>query len=302
MKGGTMKALLIKPAKKRLYPRLTDVYAYEWNGNENAFAHPLNWPPPFLISDRRLEYTPTRGRILVVMDMPRAAVPNFPSEYACDVFSGPEALEALKQKEYDVVVLFYSKLVRNVLEVVKALKVLCPHVPVMVLAGEASGELVVEAFRCGAEDCLVGNVGEDLLRERVVKLLEVGRNYSDVPHAGVRKAVELIHREYRRKLSLDEMAEVACMSRRHFSRTFRKVMGVCPWEYLNKVRIDRAKCMLRQGRPIAEVALEVGFQSISHFYEIFKKFEGISPGAYCGGKGCPNDDKTARIRHLPEEI
>jgi len=276
-----MKALLMKPVKKKLYPRLTDVYAYEWNGKDNAFAHPpLNWPSPFLISDIRLEYTPRKSRILVATYIPWMALPNFLYNYTCDVLPGSDALDALREREYDLVILPCPKLMRDVLEVVKTLKAHYPRVPVMILAGEASGDLVLEALLCGAEDCLVGNVGEDVLREKIIGILEVTRNSDNFSYAGIRRAVAFIHREYARRLPLDEMAKVAHMSRRHFSRIFRKVMGVSPSEYVNKIRIDQAKRRLRQSRSIAEVALEAGFQNVSYFYRMFKRFEEISPGVY----------------------
>ena len=272
-----MVTILTKPAKD-IYPELANIYAYEWDDRSDAFypSPEVGQPSSFSTSDRRLRHISGKPRVLIMTNVPWTTLPDL-SDYACDVLLNLDVPDV--EGRYDLILFICPQLVRDVLETLKVLKAKYPYVPAMVLAGQASGESVLEAFLCGAEDCLVGNVEEDVLREKVARLLG-NRNPGGPSHARIHRVVALIHKEYRRKLSLDEMAEVACMSRRHFSRTFRKVIGVPPSEYLNRVRIDHAKRMLKQGRSIAEVALEVGFRSVSHFCRTFKRFEGTSPGAY----------------------
>ena len=67
----------------------------------------------------------------------------------------------------------------------------------------------------------------------------------------------------------------------HFAAQFRAATGLRPHEYLLRRRIGRAQEMLLEtGRPVADIALSVGFQTQSHFTAIFKRFTGQPPLAW----------------------
>lgn len=83
-----------------------------------------------------------------------------------------------------------------------------------------------------------------------------------------------------RNLSQWEIAEVAGLSEFHFSRTFRRIIGVPPHAYHLRIRIRRAQELLSQGASIVSAALETGFVDQSHFTHCFKKTVGVSPGRY----------------------
>lgn len=85
-----------------------------------------------------------------------------------------------------------------------------------------------------------------------------------------------------RAITLDELAEVAGMSRFHFVRVFDAAMGATPHQWVLERRIEQAKRMLwAPGAPaILEVALACGFGSASHFSAQFKKHTGKTPLAW----------------------
>ena len=113
-----MMALLTKPAGK-LCRDLADVYAYEWNGEGDAFFSQAT-SRPFSIPERKLEYIPENPKILVVTYISWIAIPNLLSEYHCDVLPSPDVLDV--PMEYDLVVLICPRLVKDVLETLKVLK------------------------------------------------------------------------------------------------------------------------------------------------------------------------------------
>lgn len=80
--------------------------------------------------------------------------------------------------------------------------------------------------------------------------------------------------------SLDELAARVGFSPYHLLRVFRKTLGMPPHTYRNHVRIVRAKAMLATGKPIADVALNLGFTDQSHFTRRFKRVVGVTPGEY----------------------
>ncbi|MBT9588948.1 helix-turn-helix transcriptional regulator [bacterium] len=78
--------------------------------------------------------------------------------------------------------------------------------------------------------------------------------------------------------SLSEWAEVACLSRFHFLRLFKRVFQSTPGQYLIGLRLDHARRELRASRrSILEVALNAGFQSASQFSTAFRRHFGVSP-------------------------
>jgi AraC family transcriptional regulator len=82
-------------------------------------------------------------------------------------------------------------------------------------------------------------------------------------------------------LSLTVLADIACLSPYHFSRSFKEAIGVGPQRYVIQRRLERAKTLLRRTRePLALIALEAGFGDQSHFTTIFHREMGVTPGRF----------------------
>ena len=80
------------------------------------------------------------------------------------------------------------------------------------------------------------------------------------------------------KVTLENLAAVAGLSRMHFAAQFRAAVGMRPHEYLLKRRIERAQELLRQANAsLVDIALTVGFQTQAHFTTVFKRFAGDTP-------------------------
>jgi len=99
--------------------------------------------------------------------------------------------------------------------------------------------------------------------------------------AHLRRARDLMDREYARPLDVPALARTALMSPAHFSRQFRAAYGESPYSYLMTRRIERAKALLRHGdRSVTEVCMEVGCTSLGSFSARFTELVGESPTAY----------------------
>ena len=99
--------------------------------------------------------------------------------------------------------------------------------------------------------------------------------------AHLRRARDLIDREYARPLDVPAMARTALMSPAHFSRQFRTAYGETPYSYLMTRRIERAKALLRRGDlSVTDVCTEVGCTSLGSFSSRFTEVVGESPSAY----------------------
>jgi AraC-like DNA-binding protein len=99
--------------------------------------------------------------------------------------------------------------------------------------------------------------------------------------AHLRRARDLMDREYARPLDVPTLARAAFMSPAHFSRQFRVAYGETPYSYLMTRRIERAKALLRRGgRTVTGVCLAVGCTSLGSFSSRFTELVGESPTAY----------------------
>jgi AraC-like DNA-binding protein len=97
----------------------------------------------------------------------------------------------------------------------------------------------------------------------------------------LRRARDLIDREYAEPLDLDVLAREAGYSRFHFARAFRATYGETPRTYLTRRRIERAKTLLRTANlSVTEVCFLVGFASLGSFSARFRTLVGQSPIEY----------------------
>ncbi len=96
----------------------------------------------------------------------------------------------------------------------------------------------------------------------------------------VRNAIEYIKENLGKKLSADEVAARAGLSKYYFLRVFKRVTGYTMTQYINLIRCEYAKELLTSGNySIKEVALLCGFENYSYFTNVFKKYIGVLPSA-----------------------
>jgi AraC family transcriptional regulator len=83
------------------------------------------------------------------------------------------------------------------------------------------------------------------------------------------------------RLTLTELAGVACLSAYHFSRSFKQATGVGLHHYVMQRRLERAKTLMRgTNEPLALIAQEAGFADQSHLNSAFRREMGVTPGQF----------------------
>src|SRR6266705_2930786 len=128
--------------------------------------------------------------------------------------------------------------------------------------------------------------------------------------AHLRRARDLMDRDYAKPLDVPTLARRALMSPSHFSRQFRAAYGETPYSYLMTRRIERAMALLRRGDlSVTDVCMEVGCTSLGSFSARFTQLVGETPAAYrardhgalASVPGCVARDLT-RPRRRPSRI
>lgn len=93
-------------------------------------------------------------------------------------------------------------------------------------------------------------------------------------------AKDYMHSHFASEIGVDEIADASCMSRFHFTRSFKKRTGLPPYQYLKQIRFFNAREGLKKDIDVTEIAFKNGFNSLENFSAAFKKEYGMSPKAF----------------------
>jgi AraC family transcriptional regulator len=143
------------------------------------------------------------------------------------------------------------------------------------LAADAGREIVIAAIVEQVVVHLLRNFC-NMRRSDELELSRVG-----VIDRRIRRAVELMHSQLDRELSLKEIAAASYLSPFHFARLFKKLTGTSPHAYLATLRAKQAQLLLAEtDLSITEISARVGYSSSSHFTQAFRQSTGSTPRAF----------------------
>lgn len=135
----------------------------------------------------------------------------------------------------------------------------------------------------------------DILQCLVYLARSYGRPFRRMTHKtaqineNIHLALGFMLSNLQRKLSLDEIAHEAGMSKYHFSREFKNAVGITPITFINKTRCENAQHLLMTGTyTLKEIAEASGFENVTYFTRNFKRYIGCTPTDFI------KREKTAR--------
>ena len=191
------------------------------------------------------------------------------------------------------------------IDVMKEIKDVEPSILVLIATAYGDEEAAVEAFRSGARDYLKKPFSISELSTKIdfylaLRHADKQRRKNILPgsetpaqpgmlHSAltlgrqhkIQQAVRFINDNYQTDIRLAAAAREAGMSPAHFSRIFKKVMGLSYRDYLNGRRITKAINLLRtSAKSVTEIAVSLGFADPTGFGRIFKKLTGHTPSAF----------------------
>ncbi|MBN1411322.1 MAG: helix-turn-helix domain-containing protein [Spirochaetales bacterium] len=122
-------------------------------------------------------------------------------------------------------------------------------------------------------------MAKDLLTEFVDNVVcSVNTAQQKNAASSIEKAIAFIEKNYRKNLSLKEIASHVFLSTSHLQHLFKSETGQSITRYLNRVRMEKATGLLKEARlNISEIAFELGFNDACYFSKAFKKFYGVAP-------------------------
>lgn len=141
------------------------------------------------------------------------------------------------------------------------------------------------------EVCREQTVTKDILadltmKELIIRLLQLQNLYdvreNDQKHDnGFSQLIQYIKENLHNHIDIDQLCRKVYMSRSHFFRTFKKEYGITPVQFIIAERLKLAKALMTGTRmSVQQVCLESGFEDTNNFIKLFKRTEGMTPGAY----------------------
>lgn len=136
-----------------------------------------------------------------------------------------------------------------------------------------------------------GDLHKDIIadltvKELLIRIMQLQNQYvadgqdAAQPAGRFEAVIAYIRQNIAEDLSVDELSQQAHMSKPSFFRAFKNELGISPMEYVIRERIGHAKRLLANSNSIKEACFASGFNNLNYFTRIFKKHEGVTPGAY----------------------
>ena len=171
--------------------------------------------------------------------------------------------------------------------------------PRLFRANASLGTDLAEAFRLLAgHDPLSAGLGRQLFVCCLYRLLQFSRSPALPKTDSIGDAIAYIHDHLGEKISLE--AAASCnLSLSRFKAKFKEETGSTPRTFINYLKMEQAKLLLKQGNSITETALSLGFETPSYFASTFKKYTGLTPARFCKERAQAGARQKSAARPVP---
>jgi len=157
----------------------------------------------------------------------------------------------------------------------------CVYDPALANRVHATHEILESDSDHLQKECaLLEAVGEIVIRHASTRPNASASASGSRSSAALRRVRDLLESEYARTVAIRELADIAGLSTFHLIRVFRASFGLPPYRYLEQIRIQQARRLIRLGFPLTQVVHATGFSDQSHLTRYFKRIVGVTPGMY----------------------
>lgn len=208
----------------------------------------------------------------------------FPGYRFLHAASGEEALAALRRpNEVALVISDVRMSGMDGLSLLERLKELYPALPVLLITGSGSKEVVLKALRARADDYIEKPFSVQKAGEAISRLL--GARRETAPGASdaddkIARLKRYLSANLSHNVSLRDAAGVVFLCPKYLSSFFHQHEGMGFSEYKLKLKVDAAKQLLAGGCNVDQTAARLGYENTESFTRQFKKFAGCLPSAY----------------------
>ena len=204
--------------------------------------------------------------------------------------NGKQAAQISDETEINIALLDVEMPGMNGIELAKLLREKNPDCIIIFITAYDRFDYAIEAMHIKAFDYLLKHWKEEkltgLISEAIVNIKELSlensanENLQESQKSAIKKYIK---ENYKRDISAGDVAGILGYSDVYFSKIFKQLFDDTFINYLTKVRIDKAKVLLKDvGFNIKEVGASVGYTDSNYFTKVFKRAVGMSPSEYRG--------------------
>lgn len=143
-------------------------------------------------------------------------------------------------------------------------------------------ENLQEKLLYGIENCAAAaGLFDYLIREITISYEKGAKQKRQDENRPVRAVKQFVAAHYDQSLTLEQASDIAGLSPAYLSTVFKKDTGMTFLEYLSKIRMDKAKQLLKEtNRTVADICAAVGYSDVRYFTKSFTKYSGLKPNEY----------------------
>lgn len=208
--------------------------------------------------------------------------------------NGAEAVALLAEKRFDLVLTDIKMPMMSGLELADYIHRKYPGTDVVILTGYEEFDYARSAVRAGVVDYLLKPLQDaelcavlDKLAEKRGRILRgavpspAAAEADDAAGALIRMVREHIQQHFREPLALSQIADKFGVNAAYLSGIFKSDKGESFTKYILRLRMERAALLLAySAEKVGDIALELGYSTVKHFYSVFKKYYGVTPNSY----------------------
>lgn len=197
---------------------------------------------------------------------------SLPIEVAGVADNGVNGVSMIKRLEPQIVFLDIQMPMMNGFEVIREY----PQMNYVIVTAFDYFEYAQEALRLGAKDILLKPIEKEQLLKAISRA--VGWNFTG--NEIVDGIMEYVDKHYAEKISLSTLSEQFFVTPGHIARLFKKHVGESAVSYINRIRVEKSKKILKEGSSVKDAAEQVGFESLNNYYKYFKLHTGMTPAEF----------------------
>ncbi len=201
--------------------------------------------------------------------------------------NGQELIDHIKRNPPDIVITDIKMPLVNGIEVAQYIYERMLPTKVIILSAYADFEYAQEAIAYDVCGYIIKTSAIEMLPEMIQKAIgKLSKPFNDIREEEIPsedilgKLQKYIAVHYMDKLTLSQIAKEIHANGSYLSRLYKTKTGKNLFDEINELRLKKAKEYLAQGYKIYEAAQMVGFDDVSYFSRVFKKYEGCSPREY----------------------
>ena len=201
--------------------------------------------------------------------------------------NGMELIEQIKLEVPDIVIVDVRMPIMSGIDVARYIYENELHTKVIILSAYEEFEYAREAICydvCGyiVKNFVIETLPEVLnkTKKKLMKRIETIEEDDSCSSEILERMQRYINTHYTEKLTLKQIAEDIHANESYLSRLYKCKTGQNLFDAINKMKLEKAKEYMSKGYKIYEVAHRVGFDDVSYFSRVFKKYEGCSPREY----------------------